>query len=205
MASPRDVGSRCESEYLLKYSRKDRGFHIRTSLQTATEMLKADIVKPLLVGGANVDATVKGTLRASALQAFYKVILDLNKSNNEKLKILQILITRGCNINTAPARRYGDTALQAAVRTMDLGITNLLLHNPIADANTPPYQDELKSSAALDISANYGRLDIVKLLLSCKTLSHRHGKNEYDGAISLAERQGHLAVADLIHEHTKNY
>jgi ankyrin repeat protein len=190
------------------YSRRIQSFR-RTPLQAAAGMLRADIVELLLEEGADVNAAAKGPRGVTALQAVCQRKLEFTERNEEKLNIIQLLLARGADVNAAPARRLGHTALQAAAATGDLAVAKLLLlHNPMADVNAPPCQRrEYKPrelGTALDIAAEYGRLDMVKLLLSCNALSHRRGENGYDGAIFLAEKRGHLAVADLIREHAKN-
>lgn len=207
------------------YSSSRRIFHgrrthgRRTPLQAAARRLKADIVELLLEEGADVNAAAKGLYGATALQAVCLNMLDFTEPNEEKLKIIQLLLARGADVNATPARRDGHTALQATAATGDLAAAKLLLlHNPMANVNAPPCQsrytwvDEarcrkhvpLEFGTALDVAAEHGRLDMVKMLLSCNALSHRWGENGYDGAIFLAEERGHLAVADLIREHAKN-
>lgn len=200
------------------YSRKT--FHRRrTPLQAAAGRLKADIVELLLEEGAEVNAAARGPLGVTALQAVCQNMLEFTEPNEQKMKIIQLLLARGADVNAAPARRDGQTALQATAATGDLAAAELLLlHYPMANVNAPPCQSSLtwddgaqcdkyvplEFGTALDVAAEFGRLDMVKLLLSCNALSHHWGENGYDGAIFLAEKRGHLAVADLIRDHAKN-
>lgn len=185
-----------------------------TPLQAAAHYLRVDIVELLLEKGADVNAPPKDWL-GTALQAVCRASTYFTETSahGEKLKIIQLLLAWGADVNAAPMRRGGQTALQATAERGDLAAAKLLLlHNPMADVNAPPCQEHFTSAGyiplelgtPLDLAADNGRLDMVKLLLSCNALSHRRGEDGYDGAIFLAEQRGHLAVADLIREHAKN-
>jgi hypothetical protein len=43
-----------------------------------------------------------------------------------------------------------------------------------------------------------GRLDMVQYLLNLGAVSQRPGATRYDGAIQLAEKEGHYAIADMM-------
>lgn len=199
------------------YSRHSR-FHLhQTPLQAAAYNLRVDIVELLLQEGADVNAPPKGGFwPGTALQAVCRRPLEEfsgTSAHGEKLKTIQLLLAWGADVNAAPMRTNGQTALQATAAQGDLAAAKLLLlHNPMADVNAPPCQGHftvdgripLELGTPLDLAAENGRLDMVKLLLSCNALSHRRGEDGYDGAIFLAEQKGHLAVADLIREHAKD-
>lgn len=194
------------------YSRR-YPFDRHTPLQVAAYNLRADIVELLLEEGADVNAPPKSRFcPGTALQAVCWASTDFTETSahGQKLKIIQLLLAWGADVNAAPRRRSGHTALQATAARGDLAAAKLLLlHNPMADVNAPPCQGHFTSAGRiplefgtpLDLAAEYGRLDMVKLLLSCNALSHRRGEDGYDGAIFLAEQKGYLAVADLIREH----
>lgn len=202
------------------YTRYDRnpfkGLRRRRSpLQAAAWTCNIEIVELLLLAGSDINAPAKGYNGFTALQACCRLRTYSSHDQQRKLKTIQTLIAHGANVNAAPTRIKGKTALQEAAASGDLAVAELLLfHNPMADVNAPPYTHVFSRAAdngsicqkpkvgtALDLAAGKGRIDMVKLLLNCNALSHYRGKTGYDGAIQEAKGKGHLAVADLICQH----
>ncbi|KAL1869151.1 hypothetical protein Daus18300_005688 [Diaporthe australafricana] len=194
-----------------------------TALQIAAKKCRADVVELLLEAGADINAPGRGLHGRTALQAtceamehfyFEPVRATPFEGQRQQLRMIALLLDHGADVNAAPARSGGSTALQAAARLGDLAIAKLLLfRHPMADVNAPPCQQEdpnyaglrmTRHGAALDLAAGNGRIDMVKLLLNCNALSHRRGETGYDGAIYEAEEQGHLAIADLIRQHARD-
>ncbi|KAJ0109947.1 hypothetical protein J7T55_014749 [Diaporthe amygdali] len=186
--------------------------HHKTALQLAAEKLRTDVVELLLQEGADVNAPARGEFGRTALQGACGAEPTSLDQQQLKLRTVQILLDHGADVNAAPARTWGMTALQETARWGDIAIAKLLLsRHPMADVNAPqgqrvPDEDDWAQSAgnALEFAAQFGRIDMVKLLLSYNALSYRRGETGYDGAILLAEEEGHLAVADLIRQHTKD-
>jgi ankyrin repeat protein len=54
---------------------------------------------------------------------------------------------------------------------------------------------------ALDGPAEHGRIDIVQLLLNFQAACMTPGLTGYDSAISFADENEHIAVADLLRSH----
>lgn len=191
-----------------------RGIERKTTLQMAAWKLRTDVVELLLQAGADVNAPARGFYGYTALQAACNAEITSLDQQRLKLRTTKLLIDYGADVNAAPARTWGRTALQAAAKWGDLAIAKLLLfRHPMADINAPKCQrgiyvkDEYKhppGGTALDFAAEFGRIDMVKLLLSCNALSHRWGETGYDGAIHLAEERGHLAVAEVIRQHAED-
>lgn len=106
--------------------------------------------------------------------------------------------------------------MQGAAGSGDLAAAKLLLvHDPIADVNAPPCAyvrcsrigvrfEETKAGNALDCASMYGRIDMVKLLLSYNALSHYRGETVYEGSIECARMDRHFAVANLIIQHCED-
>lgn len=186
---------------------------LHTPLQAAARKGSVDIVELLLQEGSDVNASARGIMGYTALQAICGLRSDLLGGQERKLRIIRLLLAHGADVNAAPVRTGGRTALQEAAASGELAVAKLLLfHNPRANVNAPPcarlhthhgYR-EPRIGTALDYAAQMGRIDMVKLLLNCNALSHCRGKTGYDGAIDEARDRGHLAVADLIHQHAED-
>lgn len=180
-----------------------------TALQAAAESCREDVVALLLQQGADVNAPANDDEGRTALQASCLYIANTAEQRARQMKIIHLLLAHGANVNAAPARVRGGTALQIVAATGDLELAILLLFSctPMADVNAPPCQKgdfAMPPRNALDGAAENGRIDMVKLLLGADALSCRRGGTGYDGAIQLAEEQGHLAVADLIRQHAES-
>lgn len=199
------------------YSRHSISRIRRTPLQMAAWKVNVDVVELLLVEGVDVNAPAKGR-GYTALQACCSYQPLSPEGQQRKLRTIRLLLDHGADVNAAPAREDGRTALQATAISGDLAAAKLLLvHAPMADVNAPPCAytvsraagnrnllQETRAGTALDCAAMYGRIDMVKLLLSYNALSHQRGETGYEGAIQWARRHENFAVADLIIQHADN-
>lgn len=180
-------------------------WQVRTALQTAAEDCREELVVLLLQKGAKVNTPARGDNGRTALQAICSYHSKSPAEKEQKIRIINILLAYGADINAAPARTFGWTSLQCVAERGDLEVAMLLLSwDPPADVNMPPCQHPPRGcykGNALDLAAGNGRIDVVKLLLNNYALSSRPGDTGYDGAIQDAEVSGRLAVADLIREH----
>lgn len=178
-------------------------YQVRTALQTAAEDCREELVVLLLQKGAAVNAPARGNNGRTALQAICAYHSKSPAEKEQQIRIINILLVYGADINAAPPRKFGGTSLQCAAEDGNLEVAMLLLSwNPPADVNMPPCQHPSDCGGnALDLAAANGRIDMVKLLLNNHALSSRPGDTGYDGAILAAEVSGKLAVADLIREH----
>lgn len=173
---------------------------LQTPLQAAASQGNEDLVYMFLEEGANANSPARGLHGRTALQAICFWHPATEKEHRRKMTICDILLNNGADINAAPARQRGETALQAAVTAGDLELTALLIHKG-AHVNAPP--PTKADYCALDLAAQYGRLDIVKLLLDSNALSGHRGMTGYDGAFNIAQRWRHHAVASLIRDHVE--
>lgn len=183
---------------------------VLTPLQAAAMACDEETVLLLLRVGANVNAPARGKQGRTALQAICSFGAKTQQEETGKRRIIQSLLDHGADVNAAPARKYGVTALQIAAHEGDLAIVILLLRHG-ADPNAPlcqlgflfsgPNWGHMEEGNALDLAAREGRLDMVKLLLNANALSFKRGESGYDEAIELAEKNGHIVVADLIRQH----
>lgn len=178
-------------------------YKVRTALQTAAEYCREELVVLLLQKGAKVNAPARGRNGKTALQAICDYRSKSPAEKEQQIRIINILLVYGADINAAPPRTLGGTSLQYAAEGGNLEVAMLLLSwDPPADVNMPPCRYPSGwGGSALDFAAANGRIDVVKLLLNNYALSSRPGNTGYDGAIEEAEYSGKLAVADLIREH----
>lgn len=112
------------------------------------------------------------------------------------LEIVDCLLKAGAEVNAPPARQRGGTALQLAAAHGHIGLVRHLIDLG-ADVNAPPTEREGRT--ALEGAAECGRLDIVKLFLCHGALTTGVGRHHYLRATLLATREGHDAVAELLH------
>ncbi|KAH8761176.1 ankyrin repeat-containing domain protein [Diaporthe sp. PMI_573] len=159
------------------------------------------LVHLLLASGSSVNSRACGPGSLTALQAICSWDTATEEEYERKVRICQLLISHGADINAAPARIGGFTALQRAAMAGHLETAVLLLRNG-ARVNAPPCGN--MGNIALDAAVLFRRLDMTKFLLNANALSHFRGKTGYDGAIELAERMGNFPLAYLIREHAGN-
>lgn len=174
-----------------------------TPLQAAASQGNEDLVYLFLRQGANVNSRARGRRGMTALQAICLWDPATEQEHRRKMTICELLLSSGADINAAPARCNGTTALQAAVSAGDLELAAILVRDG-AHVNAPPAISGGFNYCALDAAARYGRLDIAKLLLDADALSENRGTTGYDGAIRIAESSGHHALAGLIRGYHRN-
>lgn len=173
-----------------------------TPLQAAALDGKEHLVRLLLRAGSNVNSRACGRRGLTALQAICSWDTATEQEYERKMRICQLLISHGADINAAPARIEGSTALQFAAMAGHIEIAALLLRNG-ALVNAPPCHDQ-GPGTALDEAVFFGRLDMVKFLLNANALSSFRGTTGYDGGIEVAESQKNSVIADLIRKHAAN-
>lgn len=179
-----------------------------TPLQAAAAQWNPDVVLLLIHEGADVNAPAKGFCGKTALQASCRYHLGSGDgpggaSREHQMRTIQLLLDHGADVNAAPERTTGLTAMQEAAMLGDLGVAMLLLRHG-ADVNAPGCENRSMNEDdlnALDLAADGGCIDMVKLLLNANALSQNRGETGYDGAIERAEKFGHQAVAELIRQH----
>ena len=81
------------------------------------------------------------------------------------LKIVQLLMTRGADVNAPPAVRGGATALQLAAIGGYIGIVVVLLDN---GANVFASAARMNGRTALEGAAEHGQIDMIKVLFNAR-------------------------------------
>ena len=123
-----------------------------TVLQAAVAHNQLEIVRNLIQAGADVNATAHYLRGRTALQM---------ASTIGSMDMFRVLRTYNADVNDPAARRRGATALQAAATKGHFEMVRILSQDG-AKIYTPALE---KGRHALEGAAEYGRLDIVVLLL----------------------------------------
>lgn len=182
-----------------------------TPLQAAAINGNERLVRLLLQAGSDVNSRACiGVNTKTALQAICSWDTATEEEYERKMRICQLMISHGADVNAAPARVNGWTALQFAALAGHFEIAALLLRNG-ARINAPSCGVEAYRVIpwgfgynALDAAVDFRRLDMVKFLLNANALSYCRGTTGYDGAIQIAERNDDSAIAELIRDHVAN-
>ncbi|RYC63125.1 hypothetical protein CHU98_g3079 [Xylaria longipes] len=156
-----------------------------------------ELLAQLLKMGANINQPAIGFRGRTALQSACEWTALSPGDQTHKLGWIKTLIDLGADVNAPAGKYWGVTALQVAAYHGDMGTALLLLEHG-ANINAPPAK--YGGHCALDVASRKGRLDMVQLLLSMAAHSHDQGKTGYEGAIRLALKNRHYAVAELIRE-----
>lgn len=114
------------------------------------------------------------------------------------LKMIDLLLDSGADVNAVAAKYCGGTALQLAAITGRLGIARRLVDLG-ADIDAPSAQ--IHGRTALEGAAELGRLDMVQFLLHCGANIIGYGSLQYFKAIRFAQEQGHKVVENSLSNH----
>lgn len=173
-----------------------------------------DVIKLLIKSGADLDSRSEGgstllqriarkgyhrsccflvdrgaTINIHAAQSYGTALQEAIKNND--VKIANLLLEHGADVNSLPALNRGVTALQAASINGMLEMTVRLLEYA-ADVSAPAAPENGRT--AIDGAAERGHLEMVQLLLNA------YGEQEAletvcNQAAGYAEKEGHLELA----------
>jgi ankyrin repeat protein len=163
--------------------RKD-GYIIQTAFLEAIQTKSLPLVELLIRRGADVQKEPKLGLKRTPLQKACEI---------GSYPIVDLLLRHHANVHAAPATRGGGDALQLAAKAGSVRIASRLL-NCGANVNAPTAQ--VGGRSALDYAAKYGRVDMIKVLWNASDTVFT--AEQYDGAISVAQENGHLACVFLL-------
>lgn len=174
----------------------------RTPLQRAVADGRDTLAKELIRLGANIHAPAGHFRGYTVLQAACKF--------DHPLQFVEYLVSeQGANVDEAPARISGMSALQWAAFRGSLSLAEFLLHNG-ADVNglsgnvgvLHGENQMVCRRRALDYAALAGRLDMVEFLLRA---GGRSGTGGLERAIDAAKINGHFAVLSVLLEWEEKY
>ncbi|UKZ69232.1 uncharacterized protein TrAtP1_010241 [Trichoderma atroviride] len=163
----------------------------RTPLQLAAEMGQVDAVKLLLDHQADPNALPAHRHGKTALQA-------AASSETACIETVELLLNAGATINADPAPLGGISALQGAAIKGYFQIAMLLIEKG-ANVNALPAISNGRT--AIEGAAEHGRLDMVQMLLNAGAIGDVIRKTGFKKAISLARKNRHFAVVDLLESH----
>ncbi|XXH05505.1 hypothetical protein Hte_011935 [Hypoxylon texense] len=156
-------------------------------LLEAIETRNINIVYLLIDRGARVNEPARGSLRRTPLQKAAEV---------GSLEIVRLMIEKGADVNAAAAGRYGGTALQFAAISGNCTMATELIERG-ARFDTPPSWGP-EGRWPLEGAAEHGRIDMIQLLWYANR--GNFDDKQYQKAMRLAERNGHIGCRDKITE-----
>ncbi|OJJ43584.1 hypothetical protein ASPZODRAFT_123234 [Penicilliopsis zonata CBS 506.65] len=164
------------------YENRDRT-EILTPLQAAVSHQQVSMVERL---AKYADVNYLGRGQRTALQ------LAVERGNME---LVNMLLRHGADINGPPVVNRGATALQIAAIRGYLGLARRLIDLG-AEVNAEPVRFDGRT--ALEGAAEYGRIDMLYMLVQEGALLVGNGERQYQRAVRLAERNGHMMAAKLL-------
>lgn len=157
---------------------------MKTAFLEAIETKSVALVKLLVGRGADVHKAARLGLRCTPLQKACEV---------GSFPIIRLLLEHGADVHGKPSFRRGGTALQLAAKVGSVRITKLLLSLG-ASIDAPPSPS--LGHSAIEYAAKYGRPGIIEVL--CKETDSSVTAEQFEGAISLAQKYGHVACIHLL-------
>ncbi|KAK9420514.1 putative Clr5 domain-containing protein [Seiridium unicorne] len=164
-----------------KFPGVDSSYRHENPLLVAVRTGNVEYVKAILEAGADVNCVIDESTSFS------------HATNLGHLKIASLLLENGADINA-----NGSEALVSASRKGDLKVAMFLLkHGAYIDASAGVKQH----FTALESAADYGKIDMVELLLSHGADIRGRNRIRFVRAVNLATMKCHHAIADLLKKH----
>lgn len=131
-------------------------------LQAAALKGNETMVHILLQKGADVNCPARSFCGVTPLQGICRLEVKSPRVRRKKMRMVELLLDSGANVNAAPAWNQGLSALQTAAYVGDVEVADLLVSRG-ADVNAPPCK--LGGGTALAIAAGRSHSDMVQFLL----------------------------------------
>lgn len=147
---------------------------------------KMATIKAMLLHNADVNFPANLGVKRTPLQRAAEL---------GNLEVVELLLQRGADVNAPASARGGGTALQLAAHGGFTPIFRLLMQHK-ADLHAPA--SKVNGRSPLEGAAEMGRLDMVAELLKSGAASHGKDIAQLNRAISLAERNGHLPLVNML-------
>lgn len=160
----------------------------------------------LAANGADVNAPASKLHGATALQLICEWECHTHEQADRRHELLAFLLESGADVNAAPGIST-NTGLQYCAIKGDLESAALLVQYGVDPNGYPQIRSREYEGvfvfSALDLSVEWGRLDMTQYLLNIGALSASPGTTGYQGAMDIAKAQNHHAVGELILRHVE--
>lgn len=143
-------------------------------------------IKAMLLHNADVNFPANFGVKRTPLQRAAEL---------GNMEVVNLLLQRGADVNAPASTRGGGTALQLAAHGGFIPIFRILMQHK-ADLHAPA--SKVNGRSPLEGAAEMGRLDMVAELLKSGAASHGNDIGQLNRAISLAERNGHLPLVNML-------
>ncbi|KAJ5098090.1 ankyrin [Penicillium argentinense] len=155
-------------------------------LQSAVSSGSLDLARTLLAAGANVNGRAKGPGSTTALEI---------AAQTGNIEMVDFLLDSGADFAAPAAYNTGATALQFAPINGFMRIVRRLLNSgaDVHAAGSVAY-----GRTAIQGAAEYGRIDVLQLLLSRIDPSERPQRKELARAVHLAEKEGRFTAVKMV-------
>ncbi|RWA04465.1 hypothetical protein EKO27_g10639 [Xylaria grammica] len=164
-----------------------------TPLQLAIRRGRLGVAHQLLIKGADINAPA-ALFGYTTLQAACAPDAGVEIPVN----FIRFLLHKGAKVNAPGPYPHHATALHYAIIKGSIATFCLLLGSGANIHAT--YRNSIVSSSrsALDLAAQFGRLDMVDILLKKGARSHDQSRGLYAGAIELTNQHGKFAIAKMM-------
>ncbi|PQE14243.1 multiple ankyrin repeats single kh domain protein [Rutstroemia sp. NJR-2017a BVV2] len=186
-----------------------------TALQSAVCKGDITLVKLLLDAGANTNDPQHGLMTLAGRvgnEEILRLLIGMGVTVNSPPtwgftalqaaaagghhEVVKFLLEEGADVHAPVGMEYGVTALQGAVMSRSLRMARLLIKKG-ADVAAPGS----KRGSALEIAAQLGQLDMLKLLLREKPKITGTWRVQFENAMKIATDSGHEAAAKFLKCH----
>jgi ankyrin repeat protein len=150
-----------------------------SALSIAVNRGQAEMVELLLKGGANINVPCT-SFRSPGLVSGLTLLQGAAMKGT--VRVLEILLQYGSDVNAPPQGKNGITALQAAIQACRVDVVRLLLEQG-ADVNAPATSDMARPMTVLHTAVESDQIELVNILLEANADVNANSFGEYGSSI----------------------